>query len=204
MVGQKQHKDMKTIVISLARKSAHRDAAIAYVAHTYFERFGTIPLESLHYLTAYVDSTIVGAIGLDFKDANEMLPLEAIYIIDRTSIPFPVTSSNSAQFGRWSAKASNISMPLLYAASMYAVKNNRLYGWLNHTESIHRILTRKGIVFTRIDARLVLENVRAEDRLFYTNNCDVQCYIMELYQVVYALKQKMLENSLETIIFKDF
>jgi len=179
--------------IAVARTSEDRRAVIEYVEKRYFKYFNTIPSESEIYLYASTDTTVTGAIALDFENSSGRMPLESIYRLDRLRIPLPLNTSNGAQFGKWNADTTDVSLPLLYAACLYAIKQRKTYGWLNHSLAVHRVLTRKGIYFLPIDAVLCLENVRTNDRAFYEKNPDVQCYIMELTQVVDMLKKNVLE-----------
>ena len=192
--------------IMLAQSPGDRRAVVAYVEKRYFQYFGTTPSESQTYLYAHTDTddSIIGAIGLDFEDENGKMPLEYIYMLNRSEISLPLSPSNGAQFGKWNADTSDVSLPLLYAASVHAMKKNKTYGWLNHTDAVHRILTKKGVDFLHVNASLVLQNVRKEDLSFYSKS-DAKCYIMNLQQVINALDKGIFEAVEDKkIVFGEF
>jgi len=191
-------------IISIVQTADGEKEAMTYIAKKYMEYFGTSPGKSDIYLTAENNKKIIGTIALDFADASGMMPLEKIYTINRNKIPLPLTTENGAQFGRWISDNAAVSLALVYAAVRYSIKIGKDYGWLAHSDAVHRILTRQNVAFYLIqNADLILENVPEGDRLFYTTPPYAKCYIMRLDQAQCALEPK-IKGYLDSqrIVFK--
>jgi hypothetical protein len=181
--------------IMLVKTSHERKAAITYTSQKYLEHFGTTPEEAKLYICARRGGVIIGSVGLDFERGNGKMPLEHIYRIDRALIPLPLTSSNGVQICRLIADDPLISsLPLIYASAMYGMRLGKSYAWLNHSDAVHRVFTRKGIEFVSIpEAELMLECVPKGDIPFYSTPPYAKCYIMPLYASAQVLRPKVID-----------
>lgn len=181
-----------------------RSRVLGYVQKKYGELFGTTPPGSDVYILVVREGAIEGVVALDFPDISGKLPMETMYRLDRAKIGLPVDGRNSAQVGRWIAENNNVSLPLAYASSVYAISLGKKYGWVNHTDAVHRVLTRQGIVFYDMpDATLDMEKVPACDLPFYAGKDCPKPYIMEFAQVVSVLENKRDTFSANGVVFHE-
>ena len=184
-----------TTSIHLAITPRDRRAVIEYTERKYLSQFGSTPGETKLYIYAEKEGQIVASAGLDFAQSNGKMPLEHLYTIDRGSIPLPLDNKNGVQICRLIADDPIVSsLPLVYASSVYAMRLGKSYAWLNHSDPVHRVFTRKGMSFVAIpDAELILENVSEGDLPFYTNPPFARCYIMPLQPAAAVLLPKVKE-----------
>ncbi len=182
-----------TTVIMIASSTHVRRKVVAYTNAKYLEYFGTVPGETTLYIYAEKEGKIVGSAGLDFSNKNGKMPLESLYTINRELVPLPLDSSNGVQICRLIADDPKVSsLPLVYASCMYSMRLGKVYGWLNHVDTVHRMFVQKGLEFISIpDAELIIENIPEGDRPFYIKPPYAKCYIMPLKAASVALLPRM-------------
>lgn len=182
-----------SVVVTLAEEEREKSEALAFINKKYLKKFGTTPQASHLVFVARCGGQIVGTIGLDYCDKDGLLYLEKIHQFDHRSAPFPVIRNKVAQFGRWISDVPDISSALLYAATVCAKHQGKIYGWCEHTDVVHKIASRFNIVFYPVPGtKLILENVPDADRAFYEKAPQPKLYITFLPQVQEALEQRVL------------
>ncbi len=184
-------KDIKT-VLRMAMTDADHQCAQKHIERHYRALFGTTPARSDEYIVAYRNDRIVGVVALDFAKSNGKILIEDLYDIHSSTLPATVTAKSSIQVGRWIASDEHVSMSLAYASALRALYHGKLHGWVNHTDAVHKVLTKKGIKFHALaNNGINLAKVRDEDLAFYTKHTSTKPYIMNFYQIIEALHDKL-------------
>jgi hypothetical protein len=175
-------------VISVA-KEEDRAEINAYVRKEYMRRFGTTPEEAQVYIVAKIGDNIVGVIGIDFPNEENILPMGKIYRIEEERFGF----ENSVQFGRWINTSGNrkVASSLTYAAAAFANAQGRILGWLVQTEGAHKLLVKQKIFFYLIKTSLRKENIPVGDWKYYIQRKPPQCFIARVPQILRALEARI-------------
>ena len=180
------------LTVGLVKRKIERRAAQDFINQKYTELFQATPPEAQHYFVAKKNDKILGTFSLDFCLEGEQIWLEQIYRFNHAVAPLPVERNKIVQYGRWITSIPGISESLIYAASVFAEKHDRLYGWCEHNDKVHKVAERLGIVFYPVpDAELLLENMPPATRDYYLRPPTMKLYMVDSAQIRRALETKI-------------
>lgn len=183
--------------------SDSEDKVLSYINARYLEKFGTVPPKSHTYIWARDhEEKVRGVIALDYANKEGRVPIEELYVFDYASMERQTTGHDGVQFGRWLAEKepSGVSMMLLYAAVCHAKKAGKRYGWVEHNDAVHRVLTRQGITFYPLpDAKLCIEKVAELNRKYYLTPPLMKPYVMDLTEAEQVLQGTMTSPNCPAI-----
>lgn len=178
--------------VGLVEHPQRKEEALEFIARTYRETFGTSPPPPQVLFAAWVDSQVVGTMGLDFSDEKGNVPLAYLYRFRREQAPFPVDGPRTIQYGRWIATVRNISHILVYAATVYAIEQGKRYGWCAQKNGAAEVLIRMGIALRPVSGAVIIPScVPKADTEYYCAGTAPKLYMVELRQVAYALEESV-------------
>jgi hypothetical protein len=175
------------VKIRVSGSAAEKERIADFITSEFRKCFGTTPPSSQILFGAYVRQGIVGAVALDFGDAERLLPFERIY--DCSALPdLAGDRTRSAQFGKWRSTVPGVAGALIYAATLYALKQDKLQGWFVAKPKAAGRMQSLGILLRRrTRAKLSGANIPPGDRSYYLLPPQPQLYAMSLRQVETAL-----------------
>lgn len=184
------YKEKKSpIIINLVQTEEEKAEVTKFVNEKYVKLFKTTPPKAQILLVAKRDSKIVGSVALDFCENGEMVSLGKIYDFNHSEAPFPVIPEKIVQYVRLIAIVPNLSGALLYAATVHAISQGKLYGWVEHTDKVHIAIARLGVKFLPVSgAELLIENVLEKNRIFYSTHEPMKLYMVSVPDVAKALE----------------
>lgn len=194
------------VVISLVEKDSEREEAIAFMNAIASERYRCAPPPPPEIIfVAKRDDEIVGVMALEFGDEQGVFPLEKIYKFDYRVTPWPFVRNEVAQFGRWMAKVRGISIALMYAATLYAIHQGKVYGLTEVKPYILKHTREIGIELREIPgATLVPGNIPESGKPYYLAPPPPKLYMVNLRQKEQALRDETIKAVREgRIILED-
>ena len=177
----------KTVRITRAENDFRR-TALQFIKGHYGVTLGTDPAdEPDHLFVATQHDEIVGTMGINFWSTGGLPRLARIYRFNWKSAPHPVVPKTIVEYCRWTATTPYVSNALIYAATEFAMREGKTCGWCEHSDEVHRICTRMGLVLHVVDARLEISAVADGDKMYYDQNPSVKFYMCDLAHVPDAL-----------------
>jgi len=183
-----------TVTIRLLENEVEVQDAYCFVrrhAHARYDADPPPPPEAL--LAAYRRGEVVGTIGVDFTavDTGE-LSLERIWSFDPANAPLPFNRQEIAQYGRWFTVEQDVSLMLVYGATIFARTHGKRSVLAEMKPGAARVLERVGIAMLPIqNAQLVLENIEESGRFYYVNGPPPQLCMADLSGVEDAALQRI-------------
>ncbi len=194
------------VIISLARNDRERGQALALNRAVALRLYNcSPPPPSQCIFTAKQNGEVVGMIALDFDENDAPFRLEKIYDFDRHATPFPFERRNIAEFGRWICVIRGISSALMYVATMYAIRRDKLYSLGEFKERIARRAEELGWQVHFVEgACLLFENVSEEERGYYADPPSPRLVMSDLREREEALRNRTMDAIFKGKIILDF
>jgi hypothetical protein len=155
--------------------------SLAFVQEIYKKRLGTYPAHIWpDYLIATRDEETVGIIAMQYSE-GEKFEIEKQFVFD-----FSLLSRSRKEFvsfGRWTAAERGIGSVLVFAATVFALKKNRLYGLSCSKPNGLKLLRRVyGLEFDVYSVPVNLRQISEGDKSFFLNSPKPQLCVASLQQ----------------------
>jgi hypothetical protein len=158
------------------------------------DRHGCLPPKTSPILFGAIsEGRVVGTIGIEFGETERPLSLETIYDFDRTGSPWPFARERIVQIGRWFASQRGISVPLMYTANAYALRNGKTNGFAEMKPRIEQIARDLGMDIRQIPgAKLILDRISPDGMRYYTEPPPPTLYMTDVIQTERAFREETL------------
>ncbi len=177
------------LTVAFAETAEQKKPVIAFVDREYKKVYATTPPPADMYSVVMRGDVIVSCVGLDYADQDGYFLIERTYCLDRHRLPHQIDEKNTAQLGRWVSHEKQMSIVALYHLLRYALKKGRQWGLVEHTEAVHRVVRRMGVVFWDIPMERVDFSVIApHNRPYYEQR------LMRPYMVDFAQMENVLSK----------
>ena len=140
-------------------KENERSVVARFICQAMRERYGSeaYALPEIVF-TAWCGGELLGAMALSMS-GGEPFHLEKTYALDRDVFPGVFDRTKIAQFGRWAAKAPDVSEALVYAAVLYALHHHCVWGIGEVKPYVARRFARMGINVVALSGAPIIANI---------------------------------------------
>lgn len=167
--------------IMLVGSRQERRRVLAFVRRQVRRLYGGIPPPSQILLFAERNHRICGTIALDFADGTGKFPLEAIYRIDYTQMPWPFQRQVIAQFSKWRTHRPGVAVRLMHAAHLHALAEGKRFGLAEAKPGIVTRVEEFGMTLIEVPgAVLQIQGMSSRREGYYATLPPPQLYMFDI------------------------